>query len=60
MSFRKKGPNVLISGALGAAVGLTIVGGLVVLLQIPAQAEHASSVSGGQYSAGTTAHFASE
>jgi hypothetical protein len=45
MSFRKKGPNVLVSGALGAAVGLAIVGGLVVLLQIPAQAEHASSVS---------------
>jgi hypothetical protein len=45
MSFRKKGPNVLVSGALGAAAGLAIVGGLVVLLQIPAQAEQASSIN---------------
>jgi hypothetical protein len=56
MSFRKKGPNVLVSGALGAAVGLAIVGGLVVLLQIPAQAEHSSAISLRQHSA----HIAGE
>jgi holdfast attachment protein HfaA len=42
MSFRKRGPGVVASGAIGAAVGLAIVGGVVVLLQFPAQAQQAS------------------
>jgi hypothetical protein len=60
MSFRKKGPNVLVSGALGAAVGLAIVGGLVVLLQIPAQAQRTSSTGAHQDSVGSFANFASQ
>ncbi len=35
MSFRRRQPNVLASGALGALVGMAIVGGAVALLALP-------------------------
>jgi len=38
MSFRRKNPSVLASGAIGAAVGLALVGGAIALLSIPALA----------------------
>jgi hypothetical protein len=35
MSFRRQAPNILASGAIGALVGLAIVGGAVALLALP-------------------------
>ncbi len=44
MSYRKK-DNVLAAGAMGAAVGLALVGGIVVLLQFPASAQAAANTA---------------
>jgi hypothetical protein len=38
MSFRRKGPGPLASGAIGAVVGVAIVSGVIALLAIPASA----------------------
>lgn len=38
MSFKRKGPGPLASGAIGAAVGVAIVSGVIALLAIPASA----------------------
>lgn len=38
MSFRRRNPNVLASGAMGALVGLALVGGAIALLSFPALA----------------------
>ena len=39
MSFKRKSPNVIVSLAMGALVGLAIVGGAVGLLTMPALAQ---------------------
>ena len=39
MSFKRKSPNVIVSLAMGALVGLAIVGGAVGLLAMPALAQ---------------------
>ncbi len=38
MSFKRKGPGPLASGAIGAVVGVAIVSGVIALLAIPASA----------------------
>ena len=43
MSFQRKQPGVLASGAIGIATGLAVIGGIVVLLQLPASAQQASN-----------------
>jgi holdfast attachment protein HfaA len=45
MSFRRKGPGVLASGAIGALVGVAIVGGAIALLSFPAFAQQANPAS---------------
>lgn len=42
MSFKRKGPGVLASGAIGAIVGVAIVGSVIALLAIPASAQTGS------------------
>lgn len=42
MSFHRKGLGVLASGAIGAAVGIALVGGAIALLSLPAFAQQAS------------------
>jgi hypothetical protein len=39
MSFRRKSPNVVVSVAMGALVGLALVGGAIGLLTMPAMAQ---------------------
>ena len=39
MSFRRKGPGVLVSAALGVLTGVALVGGAVALLALPAYAQ---------------------
>ena len=39
MSFKRKGPGILASGAIGALTGVAIIGGLLAVLSIPAQAQ---------------------
>jgi holdfast attachment protein HfaA len=49
MSFKRKSPNVVVATAMGALVGLLLVGGAVTLLAMPALAQPpspAASVSG--------------
>lgn len=49
MSFKRKGPGVLASGAIGAVVGVALVGGTILLLSLPASAQTgngAAQVSG--------------
>lgn len=48
MSFKRKGPGVLVSAALGALAGVALVGGAVALLAMPsyAQTSSAAQVSG--------------
>jgi len=48
MSFKRKGPGVLVSAALGALAGVALVGGAVALLAMPsyAQTSPAARVSG--------------
>lgn len=41
MSFKRKGPGPLASGAIGAVVGVAIVSGVIALLAIPASANPA-------------------
>lgn len=41
MSFKRKGPGPLASGAIGAVVGVAIVSGVITLLAIPASANTA-------------------
>jgi hypothetical protein len=43
MSFKRKGPGVLASGAIGALVGVAIVGSAVLLLSLPASAQTGNS-----------------
>lgn len=43
MSFKRKSPNAIVSLAMGALVGLAIVGGAVGLLTMPALAQPPSS-----------------
>lgn len=45
MSFRRNGPGVLASGAIGALTGVALVGGVLALLSLPAHAQ-AAAVSG--------------
>lgn len=45
MSFNRKGPGVLASAAIGAAVGMALVGGAIALLSLPAFAQQASSAA---------------
>ena len=42
MSFQRKQPGVLASGAIGIATGLLVVGGIVLLTQLPASAQQAT------------------
>ena len=37
MSFKRSGPGVLVSGAIGAGAGVAVVAGLLALLALPAQ-----------------------
>jgi holdfast attachment protein HfaA len=48
MSFKRKGPGILVSAALGALAGVALVGGAVALLAMPsyAQTSSAAQVSG--------------
>ena len=49
MSFKRKGPGVLVSTVIGAVAGAAIVGGLVAILTLPAMAQPpspAAQVSG--------------
>jgi holdfast attachment protein HfaA len=49
MSFKRKGPGVLVSAALGALAGVALVGGAIALLALPAYAQPpspAAQVSG--------------
>lgn len=49
MSFKRKGPGVFVSAALGALAGVVLVGGAVALLALPAYAQTqspAAQVSG--------------
>jgi holdfast attachment protein HfaA len=49
MSFKRKGPGVLVSAALGMVTGVAIVGGAIFVLALPAQAQPpspAAQVSG--------------
>jgi hypothetical protein len=39
MSFKRKGPGVLASGAIGAIVGFAVVTGVIALLAMPASAQ---------------------
>ena len=48
MSFRR-GPNVLLSGALGALAGVALVGGAIALLSFPAFAQNATSNPASSY-----------
>jgi len=45
MSFKRKGPGVLASGAIGAVVGVALVGGTILLLSLPASAQTRSSAA---------------
>jgi holdfast attachment protein HfaA len=42
MSFKRKGPGVLISASLGALAGILLVGGSIALLSLPAFAQTSS------------------
>ncbi len=42
MSFKRKGPGVLISASLGALTGILLVGGSIALLSLPAFAQTSS------------------
>jgi hypothetical protein len=35
MSFKRKGPGIMASGAIGAIAGVAIVGGVIALLSLP-------------------------
>lgn len=39
MSFKRKGPGILVSAALGALAGVALVGGAVALLAMPSYAQ---------------------
>lgn len=52
MSFKRKGPGVLASGAIGALVGVAIVGSVVALLALPA----AAATPGAHVQAGKVNH----
>ena len=39
MSFKRRGPGILASGAIGALTGVAIIGSLLAVLSIPAQAQ---------------------
>jgi hypothetical protein len=56
MSFKRKGPGPLTSGVIGAAAGLAIVGGVIVLLAIPASANTDTRSRTGEPSYVATAH----
>lgn len=45
MPFQRKGPGILASGALGALTGVALIGGLIALLSLPAQAQQTSTPS---------------
>ncbi|HVY87641.1 MAG TPA: holdfast anchoring protein HfaA [Hyphomonadaceae bacterium] len=49
MSSFRRGPNVLLSGALGALAGVAIVGGAIALLSFPAFAQNAASNPASSY-----------
>src|SRR5690349_17216031 len=49
MSFKPKGPGVLASGAIGAAMGLAIVGGAILLLAMPASAQNSAAQVSGEF-----------
>lgn len=59
MSFKRKGPGPLASGAIGAVVGVAIVGCVIALLAIPASANAGSSGEPrfNAHAARTTDHF---
>jgi hypothetical protein len=45
MSFKRRSPNPIVATAIGALVGLAIVGGAVSLLALPAMAQSATSAA---------------
>lgn len=45
MSFKRSGPGVLVSGAIGAGAGVAVVAGLLALLALPAQANRDPSAA---------------
>ena len=48
MSFQRKQPGILASGAIGIGTGLLVVGGIVLLTQLPASAQQATNPSSAQ------------
>src|SRR5690349_13721381 len=48
MSFKRKEPGIIASGAIGIGTGLLLIGGFVLLTQLPASAQQAGNPSSAQ------------